>query len=774
MPYGDPLDFSMFDPGGGGMVGASPGTPFPAGSYVPPWLTPYDIITDPSLSWEQLAYYGYAPTPGGQPYTEAMWQQWLQDMAAGLPPPGGGGGTSSPVGEQPVGVDDQGNPVYSTTVTSEQQQQPPTPPTVEPPLPQPSTGQQPVGGGGGGAIPAIVGGAGAIGGALGGIFGGGGSGGATGGSTGTASGGGQQAGGSNMGGFAMMPGMMQGAGSLLGGIGALLGSRASDWMRGALTDQQATAMAAYAGAMDPWWQMYQGAVMPGYGWADRADEMRNWAGNYGPYTGANQITPQSITQLYQALGMNTTPAMEGAQQGIGETAGSLTGTRNLAGQGFAGGGWTPMYQQLFDRGSEMLTGAGWQNAAPAGVGGDLLGQRGQNVYTQALQNAALGGLQTQGMNPYLAAGQDIALADLAMGGMTPGLAGLQGMGAGMLQQGGGTPEIAAMSGVGLEGLLRGGGTPTTDLLQGVGGNIFAQEALLPMEQAISAAGDIASNQAISQYEAAQRRAQARGGGPGPVRGGIQNAGMMDYADQAARLISDAQNQAMMQQQQLQLQQRGMGGQVATGAGQLEAGRLGQFGDMMGAGAGLQAQRLGLGAGMITDPARIAAARMGQSYGAIPGMQGAGTDVLSALLGAGQGGMNAEIARMGLGGDLLQNYNQNRLQALGSLGNIQGLQNQYALGLGGLQNQMAGTQGNLLSNQFQNWLGGGQQGINRASAISGNWLGAQSGTQGWNQLANQMWSTGMGMPMNAMGQLADIARGWQGPFNTFGASGSARV
>ena len=555
-------------------------------------------------------------------------------------------------------------------------------------------------------------------------------------------------------------GIAGGAGQFLGGLAALRNSGPSDWAREFLSDQQINSMWNYASVMEPWWQMYGGAVQGpsgGYNWADRANEMREWATSQQQDFGG--LNPAAITQLYKDLGMNTTPQMEGAQQGIGDTAASLTGSRDMAGQGFQGGGWTPMYQQLFDRGSDMLTGQGAQNAVPANVGMDMLQQRGQDPYTRMLQEAMGAGINTGGMNPYLQAGQDIALGDLAMGGMTPGMAGMQQQAAGIINQGGQTPGSQAMAGVGLEGMLRGGGTATTDLLQGVGGNLFAQDALLGMDQAIGAAGDMASNAAAGQFEGAQRRALARGGGPGPVRGGIQNQGQAEYADQASRLISDAQNKAMMDQQGLQLQQRQMGGQIAGQAGQLEAGRLGQFSDTTGQALGLNQNMLGLGTNMMMSPEQIAAARMGQSYGAIPGMQGAGTDVMQSLMGGGVAGMNQELARMGLGGDLLQNYNQNRLQAMGSLGNIQANQNNYALGLGGLQNTFANSQMGGLDQMFNNWMSGANSGIDRAQGIQSGWLGTQQGSQAWNSLANNMWSTGMGMPMNAMSQLTDIAKGW---------------
>jgi len=112
--------------------------------------------------------------------------------------------------------------------------------------------------------------------------------------------------------------------------------------------------------------------------------------------------------------------------------------------------------------------------------------------------------------------------------------------------------------------------------------------------------------------------------------------------------------------------------------------------------------------------------------------------------------------------------------MGQLGNIQANQNNYALGLGGLQNQMAGTQMSGLNSQFGNWLGGAQSGMDRANMIQGGWLGAQQGTQGWNNQANNMWSTGMGMPMNAMSQLSNLAQGWQPSFNTFGMNANSQV
>jgi hypothetical protein len=546
----------------------------------------------------------------------------------------------------------------------------------------------------------------------------------------------------------------------MGILGGFNQQNLNQWIQGGLSTQYLNNLANYGGAMSSWWPMAGPMSGAGLGWSERADELRRASvANQDIMTRA--MNPETLTQLYRDSGMFMTPEMQAAQLALGGTAGAFTPARNTALQGFMGGGWTPQYQQTFDRMAAMRDGQGWQMAQPANIGGELLSARGQTPESVAMRSAMTNALNTGGMNPYLWGGQQSAAGVLGNQGYTPGLAGLSQQGAQIMSEGGWDPYTAAAGAIGTEGLLRGGGTATTDALQAVGTNLAAREALMPMDKVISAAGDRAGNQAINQFQAAQRRAEARGGGPGAVRGGIQNAGMADYADQAARMVADAQNQAMMSQQGLQLQQRGMGQQMAQQAGQLEGSRLGTMSSILGGAEQARQGMYGYGASMMPQAESIAAQRMGQAYGAIPGMQQAGTAALNAYGGLGQGGMSNELARLGLGGNLLDQYNQTRLGAQGLFNQAMGQQNQYALGMGNLAQGMGGLQGDLYGQQFGNYLGGGQLGMNRASNIANAWTQGVNAQQGWNQLANQGFQAGMGAAQFPAQGLMDLARTWAG-------------
>jgi hypothetical protein len=555
------------------------------------------------------------------------------------------------------------------------------------------------------------------------------------------------------------------------GLGGVQQQNLNQWAQGALSSQYLNNLAQYGGAVQPWWQMASGIGQQGTEWANRSDEMRRLAMQYiGPQAAA--MSPEAITKLFQNSGMFITPDMQAANLAMGGVANAYTDPRNVALKGFMGGGWTPQYQQSFDRLGRFAEGQGWQLAQPASVGGELLGNRGQTASSIALQNAMGPALASGGMNPMLYGVQQAASGVLGSQGYTPGLRGLSQQGAQILKEGGWDPYTRAAAGVGTRGLLQGGRTPTTDALEAIGVDLAGREALLPMDKAIAAAGDLASNQAIAQFQAAQRRAEARGGGPGPVRGGIQNAGMADYADMAARIVADAQNQAMLNQQGLQLQQRGLGESMALGGGQLAAGRLGVMNQILSAAENARQGMYGFGLSGMSTAEQVAAQRMGQAYGAIPGAQNAGTSALQAYLTGGNMGMQNELSRMGLGGTLLQNYNANRLQGQGLFNQAMGQQNQYALGLGNLAQGMGALQGDLYGNQFSNWLGAGQLGVNRANLIAQNQIAGVGAQQGWAGLANQGFGTGMNVAQFPAQGLMDLARTWAGGAATnFSGAGS---
>jgi hypothetical protein len=308
---------------------------------------------------------------------------------------------------------------------------------------------------------------------------------------------------------------------------------------------------------------------------------------------------------------------------------------------------------------------------------------------------------------------------------------------------------------------------------------------LPFQTAIDMAGDQAAGSARDIMQAAQRRASARDTDSGVVRSGLPSGELAKYQDAAARQVSDAQRAAMLGQQALQLQQAGLGSQMAQGGLGSESQRIGTFGNILGDIEGVATQRLGVGGGMMADSEQIAAQRLlssmgllpdiastafggvGQAgtqrllgaLGLIPGMQNSATSQVGTYGNLGLGGMENELARMGLGGQFTNQFTGNRLNALGTIGNIMGNQNQYALGLGGLANQGWGGMGSLYNQQFGNYLGGGQLGVNRAGQLGNQWLQADQNRMSQLGQVGNIWQQAMQPYADVTGQLANMANMW---------------
>lgn len=512
-------------------------------------------------------------------------------------------------------------------------------------------------------------------------------------------------------------------GSVLGPIlGGWAGRRRDQWNEGAL--------------INLWNRANQGDEMAREMWAMFAGPLRDavlptaqaLGGNLTGWgmglqdTGFEQL--MGMTDLFRnAGGLYMTPEMEAFAQGQAGLAGQMGPVSDVAAQGFLGGGWTPQYQAGFDQIGPYM--AGWGNNAQMAlgdVGPNLLGMRGQNAFTQALQDRSMDVINVGGMNPNLDYAMAAARGILGTGGFTPGM------------------EFG--SGVAGTELLNRGADAFTDLLQSRGLDLATRESLLSPQEAVTFAREGASQSIQDRMEQVYRQALARGGGPGAiVAAGTQNQMMADFADQAARAESEAARNALLQQQQLQLQQAGMGR------------------EMIGTGGGLETQRFGQAGDLLSAMEAAASGRMGQAFGAIPGTQTAATSFMQALLQGGLGAGQLEAERMGLGTNMAQALLQNQLGFGNMYTNMMGNQNQYALGLGGLYNQMMGQQGNLLGNAFQNYLGSGQLGVQRASNL------ANAMNQQYGNLTGQLGTTAniWNMALNPLGQMAQGGLNYAGQY-----------
>jgi len=356
---------------------------------------------------------------------------------------------------------------------------------------------------------------------------------------------------------------------------------------------------------------------------------------------------------------------------------------NTAMQGFQGGGWTQPRETAQARFMDLLNGQGAEMGTLGDVGTDLLGRRGQTALTQDIQKIAGSALGAGGFNP-----ENRNLLNLGMSGMSGGALGT----AGMTEAGG----LAAL--VGLQDLANGGRTAISTGLGNRGLDLANREALLPMEQAYQIAREDAARNTAGAFKKAQRAALARRGGSASVvaAGGSEDDPMSEWADSAARSVSDAGRQALMGQQSLGLNQMGIGANMAGAGGGLENSRYNAASGLVGAMEGNATQRYQANAG-VADRALQNALGIASTYG---------------NLGLGAGSL--ENSFMNTGAGLLDSYNRTRLGAGGLMNSAISDQGQYALGLGGLANNFQNSYFGANNNLFNNNLAMGQfgQGLNR--------------------------------------------------------------
>jgi hypothetical protein len=412
----------------------------------------------------------------------------------------------------------------------------------------------------------------------------------------------------------------------------------------------------------------------------------------------------------------------------------LQGPAQIASQLFSTGGWSPQSQDLFDFYRREMFGQGAPNAALADVGLDLLGQRGQDQYSRGWLDLGTQAAQIGGMTPELNAGVQGALGLIGSQGWGPRESRLYDAGARLLESNGMTPEVSGLYGMGRELAGSRGMSPEITkalgdvdrILQAAGYSpenraLYEQakdiltrreSQVMSPEEAANKARTAAHLEQARQMEDAMRRAQARGGGA--VVSGLQGRALAEFEDQMGRAADEAALKASLSQQGLvgDLAKAGLSGALSanedatrrllTALG-IEPDILRVAAQREGLGYNAMSDALqralgyaGIGANAMSDAGRLAATREGLGYSALPSMYNAGTARMEPLLRLAQAGAQNELARMQLGGSLLEQFNRGRLAAGSGFGSLLGNQQQYAI-----------NAGNLLSNLLQQQAAGGR-------------------------------------------------------------------
>ena len=412
--------------------------------------------------------------------------------------------------------------------------------------------------------------------------------------------------------------------------------------------------------------------------------------------------------------------------------------------------------------------AGDQNDVGSGAYGGMLNGNGQVVGNQQealdMLSSLLGGggvlggmsqagneaIANGGMTGYGSGLQDMSNYVAQRGGYDLNLNALGDAGKNALQNGGLTATGAAAQNEGLQGLLRQGQTGTTSRLQDIGTNLASQSALLPTDMVAGFAKDQAGSQARKAAENFQAQALARGGGAGStVANGAQNAGLADFANNMQESQANAYQNALTQQQGLNLQQQGQGAQMALGAGGLAAGQLGTYGNLLTGQQGVQNQTLATGGNLLSNAAGGANAAMG-TYGNL----------------AGQAGQNA-TQRLGVGSGMLNNVAGNQLNAAQGINGLSKTQIDALLGAGAGLNANAGTANTAYDRAVGNQLGSGSLGNAQGNSFYTQLQGLLGLGNSANTNSLSLNNTSLQGLLGLSGQSFDYAgKGLQGQSNLF--------
>lgn len=452
------------------------------------------------------------------------------------------------------------------------------------------------------------------------------------------------------------------------------------------------------------------------------------------------------------------------------TTGYNLNAQDVAGRGISGGGTSPYTEGIFGRGSALFDTGGYSpnlqqlsNFATQGLPGVMPG--GANALTQSsvmgpFGTAAFGGLMG-GIDPNLIP-RDLSQRDiqglLGMGmdsGYTPqnmttwaqGTQGLQdllnrngqiddvigyaqqafsGNLPGADQFGGQlTDIISQLAAGGGAGAIGGGGGASgasaggmlaTDpqmaeyIAQGLG--YFRDNPLLSMDQMVGAARQNALSESRGQAERVLRYAKARGGGGGLINSGAQNAAMAEFADEEARNIARAVNDAMLRRQELGLQQQMRGGELGIAAQNADTNRqqVAASRDIASANNATQAS--------IANSNAATQSAMAQAQMRNAALQAAASAALGARgqnYGRSQAGLQAMLDAQGLANQRGSIFGQAGLGALGDATTRQG--NQLSIIPALLQSDVA--RGQTAADYNNQRFGTGLQGALTASQIAGN-------------------------------------------------------
>lgn len=500
-----------------------------------------------------------------------------------------------------------------------------------------------------------------------------------------------------------------------------------------------------------------------------------------------------------------------------------------AGRAFSAGGYSPQFTDLQNRGNALFDSGGYNPAiqsmsgtatnalaglAPGGAGrqtqGGVLGGAGQQAINGLLSPMAMpqlqSGISPQQLSSAFSQGMDSGYTPQNMGVGAMGFQGMQDL----LNRNGQIDDVIGAANQAFTGQLPGGaaGDPfmgqINSLIGQLGGisvgggggasgasagqmgpmqedlaamlsrgrELFGRESLIPMSQRISMARDEAANAISGQAEAARRFAISRGGGGPVTASGTANQLMMDWGDQMARAQAEAQRNAVLDQQNLQLQQQMQGGQVGIGAANADTNRqqVAASRDIASANnatsasianaqtstqAAIQNAQLQAAAQQAAIQAAIAA--RGQNYG------------------QSQAGLSAMLSAQQLANQRGQIFNDAQLGALQDSTNRYGIGMQTLPGLANADVNRMQTQGNFINQWNQNDtarnLGAGQLAL-QGSQIAGDQsnqlaqIMAQLGL-GSEGLANQR----IGMGLDAAGQAGGLANQALGMYGQIGANAS---
>ncbi len=471
-------------------------------------------------------------------------------------------------------------------------------------------------------------------------------------------------------------------------------------------------------------------------------------------TGNQQLfDPQSLLQnlmggQFDPYGQNT-PGLQDALKNFSSLLPQLQGQSESASNIFQNGGVTP---QSFDAGNFLKTmqegGLAPQqqlnnmgNNIFSNNGGSALTDYFQKLATQGGNNANLDFAQKGAQDIFGNAGQTAdtnsgiaaALQKLSGGGFTDALNGLSSTGLNVLNQNGLTPTGAQGEQAALKTINEGGATGTTNALQDIGVNLASQPSLMPIDKVLNMARDQAGTNYQNNMEGAIRQAQARGGGAGStVANGLQNQGLADYSDKGAQSEAKAMQDALVQQQALQLKQQQQGSDTAVAGGSLENNRFGTASNALSNLEGIAANRFNAGGNFIQGAnsgaaqnsqvglnglgnlAGLQSQRQMGALGEIPGIVNSGTNQANVFGNLGLGSNAQDLSRLGLGENMFTNLLNSQQGAGNSLNNLIGTQNQYGLGAG----QLANSGSNDMASIIQQMLGGNftasGQGLNRTN------------------------------------------------------------